>query len=109
MVAVSVANERSTLDRRTRLLTSTADVTVRNISAVPLTAPIHVVFVPDAAGVSMPEATSSPAPGQFLYDLTQKLKLQELQPGVAVTFPIKFVRDFQVRFMYGIRVLGTGP
>ena len=53
--SISTANEHSTLDRITREVTSVADITILNISAEPLTLPIHAVFDLSSIQVDMPD------------------------------------------------------
>jgi hypothetical protein len=72
-------------------------------------APIHAVFVPSAAGVTMPEANGMDDKGQPFYDVGAKTKIVELKPGQAVTFGIKFVYASTVRFTYQVQVFGVVP
>lgn len=62
-IEVATANERSTLDRDTRLVTSTADITLTNISDKDLSFPIHAVIDildTDYGNVDMPDAMGGP-------------------------------------------------
>jgi hypothetical protein len=109
LVQVTVSNERSTLDRLTRQLISTADVTITNISATLIAAPLHAVFIPSATPVSMPDASGINDQGYFFYDLEAKAGIQALPPGATVLFPSKFVRPVHVRFLFTIEVFGLIP
>ena len=58
-VSISTSNEKSTLDRTTRILTSTADITITNISASTILLPFHAVISingTDYENVTMPQA-----------------------------------------------------
>jgi uncharacterized membrane protein len=106
LIEVSTANERSRLDRRTRMITSTADVTLTNISDTTIAGPIHAVFLLSAAGVAMPEASGVNTDGDLYYDLSEKTGIQDLSSGESITVGIQFVRSASVRFTYEIRVSG---
>ncbi len=106
-VLISIANAKSTADSRTRTTTSTADVTIKNTSALnqSLSAPIHaVISINNATGtVTMPEAQGGPntSPyGKYYYDLSVPNGM--LSPGEQITFSVKFVRSSTVRFTYSI-------
>jgi len=111
-VTVTRANERSTLDRRTLTITSTADVTITNISSRPLSIPLHaVISINNANGpVTMPEALGGPGTqpyGKYYYDLSSKLINNQLPPGAQVAFGVKFVRSSTVQFTYGVSTYGV--
>ena len=108
LLETSTANERSRLDRRSRTVTSTADVTITNVSEINIAVPIHAVFGISAGGVNMPEASGVNEVGDFFYDL-EKTGPQKLGPNESVTFDIKFVRPSSVRFTYDITVYGIIP
>ena len=58
-VTVTTSNERSSLDRDTRMVTSTADVTITNTSTTNISFPIHAVIEildTDYSNVQMPDA-----------------------------------------------------
>ena len=62
LVTVTTANERSTMDRRTRMIISTADVTIANSSDQTINAPLHAVieiFDTAYSNVSMPDALAN--------------------------------------------------
>ena len=100
---VTTANESSSLNSLTRMITSTADVTLTNISEKTFTVPLHAVINISVAGVQMPEALGGVgiAPyGKYYYDMSGKLPGGLLPPGAKVTFGVKFVRPATVRFTY---------
>lgn len=110
---VTTANERSTLDRRTQTVTSTADVTIVNNSGKAIALPLWAVIEISKTGVSMPTATGtwtgpdgSWSPARPYFDLSGRIG-ERLQPGGSVTFPVKFVRPSTLTFTY--RVLVFGP
>jgi len=111
---VTTANERSVLDRRTMKITSTADVTLTNVSAKAVPAPLHgVITLLGATGpVTMPEALGGPSTApynNYYYDLTSKLVGGQLAPGGQVTFTVKFVRSATVTFRYNLIPYGLQP
>ena len=109
LVRITTANEKSTLDRATRKLTSTADLTITNISNRVIKIPIQAVFLPTAPEVIMPEASGLTSENKPFYDVGAKTKIVELKTNEAVTFPIKFVYASTVRFTYAVQVFGIVP
>ncbi|MFA7059874.1 MAG: Ig-like domain-containing protein [Pedobacter sp.] len=113
-VSVTYANERSTLDRVTRNITSTADITLTNTSSGPLLIPLHaVITINNPTGtVSMPEAlgglTSSPY-NRFYYDLGNQATGGQFAAGAKATFSVKFVRKSGVSFTYVVTPYGVLP
>jgi hypothetical protein len=108
-VTVSTANERSVLDPRTRKITSTADVTIKNTSSAgkSLLSPLHaVISINNANGtVTMPDALGGPGTepyGKYYFDLSGNLGNLVLLPGATVSFSVKFVRASTVRFTYAV-------
>jgi hypothetical protein len=108
-VTVTTANARSTVDPRTRMTTSTADVTITNkaSSGKTFSAPLRaVISINNAKGtVTMPEALGGPGTqpyGKYYYDLSSKLTNGQLLPGAKVTFGVKFVRASTVTFTYTV-------
>lgn len=109
LVRITTANERSTLDRATRKVTSTADLTITNTSDKVIKVPIRAVFLSTAPEVTMPEASGLTPENKPFYDVGAKTKIVELKPNEAVTFPIKFVYPSTVRFTYAVQVFGVMP
>jgi hypothetical protein len=115
-ITVTTANERSTLDRTTREITSTANVTLKNTStpAKTLLVPFRAVInINNANGaVKMPDALVSAEPGlvgKYYYDLSGKLTNGRLLPGASISFSVKFVRASTVRFTYTISTYALLP
>ena len=112
-VSVTTANERSVLDRRTRMITSTADVTITNVSDAAISAPFHAVIdITDTAyeNVLMPSALGgpdSPPYNKYYYDLSSSLTEGNLSPAESVTFTVTFVRFYTIRFRYEIQTYGV--
>jgi hypothetical protein len=109
LVRITTANERSTLDRATRKITSTADLTITNTSDKVIKVPIRAVFLPTAPEVTMPEASGLTTENKPFYDVGAKTEIVELKPNEAVTMPIKFVYASGVRFTYTVQVFGVVP
>ena len=110
-VSVSYANEKSVLDRVTRKITSTADITIANTSANPVLAPLHgVITINNPTGaVTMPDALGGPDTGlygKYYYDLSGNLTSGKLNPGATVVFSVKFVRLSGVSFTYNVTPYG---
>jgi subtilisin family serine protease len=107
-VQVTTANARSVLDRRTMKTTSTADVTMTNISTQTLAVPFHGVIeiLNNTGPVTMPEALGGPGTGpynKYYYNLsTGGLADGSFAPSEAVTFSVKFVRSSTVTFRYNV-------
>ncbi|MFH1673040.1 MAG: PKD domain-containing protein, partial [Pseudomonadota bacterium] len=109
-VTVSTANERSYLDRRTRIITSTADVTITNTSDKTIASPLHAVLNISSDQVQMPEALGGPGTDpydKYYYDVSGSLSDGELSPGDSITFGVKFVRSSTVRFQYNVITYGV--
>ncbi len=110
LVKVTTANERSNLDSRTRLITSSADITITNISPRTILAPLHAVIDPSSSGVQMPGALGGPLSSpynKYYYDLSGKLTNAELTPGKQVSFTATFVRNSTIRFTYNVQTYGA--
>ena len=111
-VTVSTANQRSVLDRRTRKVTSTADVTITNASSETIESPLHAVIdIVDTAyeNVVMPDALGGPGidPYQkYYFELDSQLPYGRFASGESVTFQVKFVRSYTIRFRYNVLVYG---
>lgn len=106
-VQVTSANDRTTLDRVTRQVTSTADLTLTNISTDTITVPISLVLLPTTADVRTPEASGVTEDDKPYYDVGAKAKIVDLKPRAAVTLGVKFVYASTVRFTYTTQVLGV--
>ena len=106
-VTVVPSNEKSNLDQRTRMMTSTADVTLTNTSERTLLSPLHAVIDTGEAQVSVPGALGGPGIGpygKYYFDLSGTLPGGRLVQGQQVTFRIQFVRSAETRISYSIRI-----
>jgi hypothetical protein len=105
---ITSANERSTLDRQTRILTSSADVTLKNISEAPIAGPLHAVIGlhgQDLQAIQAPGALGGlgQSPYQtFYFDLGAQLTSGVLPAGGAATFHAVFMRPSTVSFSYDV-------
>ncbi len=109
-VSMSTANESVyMMDPIKRMMISAADLTITNISADAIEAPMQAVFVISAAGVDMPEASGTTQNGDFYYDLEDKAGITELLPGQSVTIRIELVFHYTIRFTYAVEVWAMAP
>ena len=75
-VTITTANEKTTLDRATRILTSTADVIITNTSGNVIKLPVRAIINitgTDYTNVTMPEAQGGPGTqpyGKYFYEKT---------------------------------------
>lgn len=106
LVDVSTANARSRLDRRTRLVTSTVDIILSNVSDQALPSPLHAVILfsgADPANVQMPGASGGaddPLYGTYYFELGGT---GTFAPGQFLTFNAVFIRSAAVRFTYDVK------
>ncbi len=116
LVKIVKANEVTTHDLNSGLRTTSADITITNISRKTLYPALHgVVVIYNATGeVTMPDALGGkgiPPYGNYYYDLSRKLPEGALAPHAKVTFRVTFVRLKKVSFSYRIllhRTLSDG-
>ena len=112
-ITVTTANENSVLDRLTRMITSTADITLTNSSGESVASPLNAVIEvldTDYSNVTMPDALGGEGTdpyGKYYFDLSGKLSGGILSPGQSVTFEVKFVRFYTVRFQYNVITYGN--
>ena len=106
LIDISTANERSTMDRRTRQITSTAEVRIVNTSDQTLGVPVNAVVILNNSQVDMPTATGINEDGYFYFDLTNEITAATLAPGDSITFVIQFTYTLGVRFTYEIKMFG---
>lgn len=111
MVSVSTSNERSALDRRTRIFTRTMDVTIQNTGDGSFDSAIYVVIVPNEAGVAMPDAGGTmPEDGGFYLNISDIAGLDSLGGGESVTVPVTMTYPATVRFTgYEIAIIEQLP
>ena len=109
-ITITTANERTTLDRRTRLLHSQVDITLENISANNLEGPLHVAFPLSDTRVSLDGGLGGPnePPYQAYYlDVSDLLTDGILAPAVSISFQATFTSP--VRFTYRMDVYAAEP
>lgn len=109
-IQISTANKRTTLDRRTRLLTATADITIVNISEQTIEMPLHAVFTINGTIVSMADALGGIDSGPYntyYLDLSSQLPEEGLAPSTEITFGISFAS--RASFTYDLSVFGNIP
>jgi hypothetical protein len=107
LVTIVESGKTSTLNRVTRKITSVSTVTITNNSGDSIDAPLNLLVQGVGAGITMPEASGSPAPGSFNYDLGAKKGLATLLPGESATITIKFVYPMTTRLAYSLGFMGT--
>jgi large repetitive protein len=106
-VRIDTTHERTRLDRVSREITSTVDVTLTNVSNAVLSAPLRATLDLDLEGISMPGASGGPNEGpgsSYYYDLTHLLPGGILAPGEKISFQAVFVRNAQQRFGYTFKI-----
>lgn len=107
-VVATASQQRCSLDRRTRVQTCTADIALENRGPHRVLAPLHLVFLIQGSGVTMPGALAgvgSGPYGAFYHDLTPRLSGGQLPAGarltVRATFQSQTPLSFQTR-VYGV-------
>ena len=105
--SITTANERTTLDRKTRLLTSEVDITLQNNSTETFASPLHAVIDAGGAAVTMPGASGGPGTQPYdTYYVELTLNEGQLAPAQSVTFHATFVRAVSVTLKYQVAVYG---
>jgi hypothetical protein len=105
---VTTSGDRSTLDRRTMITTSTATVTITNISSRTILTPFHAVIdiLSNTGPVTMPAAaggTGTQPYGKYYYDLASgSLADGRFAPGESIAFLVTFARKSTVTFRYNV-------
>jgi hypothetical protein len=107
LVSIVETGKSSILNRTTRKITSVSTVTITNNSGDSIDAPLNLLVKGVAAGITMPESSSAPAAGSFVYDLQSKLGVATLLPGESKSITIKFVYPMTARLAYGLEFWGT--
>ncbi|MCX5772649.1 MAG: hypothetical protein NTZ09_20585, partial [Candidatus Hydrogenedentes bacterium] len=108
LVKVQFDHHKHDLDRETRMVTSTADMTIKNTSQTVIAVPMRAVFIIDNPDVTMPDANGTEA-GNYFYDIGLTAGIELLAPGESVEFEIKFVYHHRVRFDFTVDVWGMAP
>lgn len=104
-VSVSTDNARSISNRRTRLITSTVDVTLTNISERIIQCPIHAVIQLYGADPSVVQVPGASGGSNILPYNTYYFEISpgaEFLPNQSYTFNIQFIYSMTVRFTYEI-------
>lgn len=108
-LTLTTANEQTTLDRATRQLTSTADLTIANASQQAVMGPLHAVIDITSANssqVQMPTAQGGIGAQPYnTYYFIPSLTQNTLGAGQSVKISLKFVRPSGVTLAYRVRVL----
>ncbi len=105
LVTVVESAKSTSLDRRTRKLTSVAKVTITNNSGETIEAPMRLFIKNLPAGVTMPMASGMTADGYY-YDLEGKLGISTLAPGANAVLTLKFVYPMTTRISYALEFWG---
>jgi len=102
-------SERSLTDLKTKLVTTTSTITVKNVSNQAIGTPLQAVFDISSASVQVLDAV---APGignpydKYYVDLSTKVP-GTLQPSASVTFSVRLVCPSTIRYSYTVLVYGT--
>lgn len=110
LITVTLLPGSTTLDRVTRLLTSTATVILENTSDLEILSPFSATFSLSTAGVQMPGALGGPGLppyDRFYFYLSAQLGDNRLSPGESVQFVATFVRPATVQFNYQVIPFGV--
>ena len=103
-------SERSVTDLKTKLVTTTAVITIKNISTSVIGTPLQAVFDVSSAGVQVLDALapgSGNSYGKYYADLSSKVASGTLQPSNSVTFSVRLISPGSVRYTYKIITYGT--
>ncbi len=103
---ITSAGEQSTLDRLTRLVTSRADITFRNVSTSAVALPLEARFAPSSTGVTMTSATGEREDLPFV-DLAVGVADGVLEPGESVTIEVVFEYPLGSAFTYDVQLFGV--
>lgn len=109
-VLVTSSNEHSTLDRQTRVLTSTVDVTLWNLGGRTVLAPLHAVVRTTATNVMVQGALGGPDDPRYhsyFLDCSDVLVGGAFANGDRVDLRLVFTRDVDTRFTYTVEPYGT--
>ncbi len=109
-VLVTSSNEHSTLDRQTRVLTSTVDVTLWNLGGRTVLAPLHAVVRTSATNVVVQGALGGPGDPRYhsyYHDCSDALGDGAFANGERVDLHLVFTRDVDTRFTYTVEPYGA--
>ena len=102
-IDVSTANARSVLNRRTRQITGTVDVSLSNISESTIASPLHIVVQISGADVSQVQVTDAlGGAGTAPYDTYYyEIPFEDgFAPGESYAFTATFIYASNLRFTY---------
>jgi hypothetical protein len=103
-------SERSVTDLKTKLVTTTASITIKNKSSSVIGIPLNAVFDISSASVQVLDAVApgvSNAYGKYYVDLSTKVNSDNLQPASSVTFSVRLVCPSSIRYTYNVVTYGT--
>ena len=109
MVSVT-KTERSVTDLKTKLVTTTALITIKNISTSMIGTPLQAVFDVSSAGVQVQGAVapgSGNPYGKYYVDISNNVVVGKLQTAGSVTFSVKLVCPSTIRYTYKVITYGT--
>lgn len=109
LVGIAESGKTTTLNRRTRMLTSTLVVTVTNGSEVPVGFPIRLVITGLGNALWVQGASGLTAAGDPYIDLQAAPGQSDLLPGQSASETIVFVYPMIERLAYGLEAWGTTP
>ncbi|WFP48581.1 PKD domain-containing protein [Methylomonas sp. EFPC3] len=101
LIPVTSSALKSTLDRVTRKMTSSATLTLRNASSLDVKAPIRLMFDLGGANVVVVGAKIDETGRTYL-----EVPNQLLKPGDAISVDVQFVYASTVKFTYATKVFG---
>ena len=103
-------SERSVTDLKTKLVTTTANITIKNSSTSVIGIPLQAVFDISSASVQVLDAivpgTGNPY-GKYYIDLSSKVSSGNLQPAGSVTFSVRLVCPSTIRYTYNVITYGA--
>ena len=106
---LEASNEHSTLDRATRILSRTIDLSLRNTSPTTVIAPLHLVIQTSDPSVVVAGAQGGPGQppyGTWWFDLSAALPNGRLETGDALQRQLLFSSPATDKFTWQARVFG---
>ncbi|QSA98735.1 discoidin domain-containing protein [Methylococcus sp. EFPC2] len=102
LVLIVSSDQKTTLDRKTRKMTSSVNLTLTNASIMDIKSPIRVVFELTGTGVSITGAKVDQT-GHYYLDVSKTL----LKPGESVVLNVQFTYASGTTIRYATQVFGT--
>lgn len=109
LVSIAESGKSSTLNRRTRTLSSSSQVRIENVSETPIEFPIQLVITGLGAGVSVPGAAGTTESGEPYLAPAAAPGQVELLPGQSISVSVTFVYPMTARLAYGLEAWGVAP